>query len=264
MFEFLELVIRVAAQSDHRQAVVERFKGAFCGAVGASHAWSSSAPWAESDLQTYMEAATENPPMFLEAFWTACESVRETDDLVVPDLELVNELCRRFDIKFRLAPPRIEHLDESGGLVPAPDRPASLSEKAASALQECLQRSEELLAERRPREAVQEMLWILESVSTAFRGAPTPAGAVRGKYFNQIVKELKAVRSGTTFERVIEWCLALHGYVSSPTGAGVRHGLDLEEGSPLSAAEGRLLCNLIRSYIGFFLSEHERLMKADV
>ena len=37
--------------------------------------------------------------------------------------------------------------------------------------------------------AVAETLWLLETVSTAFRGTVTRTGTIEGKYFNQIIKD---------------------------------------------------------------------------
>jgi hypothetical protein len=53
--------------------------------------------------------------------------------------------------------------------------------------------------------------------------------------------------------------VGLHGFLSSPTGGGVRHGVDLNEGVAVKLNEARLYCNLIRSYISFLISEHERV-----
>lgn len=103
------------------------------------------------------------------------------------------------------------------------------------------------------------MLWMLESVSTAFRGVKLPSGEVKGSYFNQIAKELREAATGTTFERVMEWVGQLHGYLSAPAGGGIRHGLDLSRGKEISVAEARLFANLILSYVTYMLYEHERL-----
>ena len=43
--------------------------------------------------------------------------------------------------------------------------------------------------------------------------------------------------------------MTLHGYLSSPTGGGIRHGVDLREGLALQLDEAQLYCNLIRSYL---------------
>jgi hypothetical protein len=100
-------------------------------------------------------------------------------------------------------------------------------------------------------------LWLLESVSTAFRDDET----VTGKYFNEIVAELQASRRGTPQAEILRWLKTLHGYLSSPTGGGVRHGVDLKEGVAMEPHEARLYCNLIRSYITFLIEEHERRSK---
>jgi hypothetical protein len=123
-----------------------------------------------------------------------------------------------------------------------------------------MNQAEKLLVSGNGRGAVQEMLWMLESLATAFRGVKLIQGEVRGTYFNQIAKELKEAASGTTFERVIEWVTQLHGYLSAPAGGGIRHGLDLARGRQISLAEARLFTNLILSYVTFMLSEHERLV----
>jgi hypothetical protein len=60
-------------------------------------------------------------------------------------------------------------------------------------------------------------------------------------------------------DQVLEWMMKLHGYLSSPTGGGIRHGTDLAAGIATKPEEARLFCNLIRSYISFLLSEYQRL-----
>ena len=60
-------------------------------------------------------------------------------------------------------------------------------------------------------------------------------------------------------KQILEWVMVLHGFLSSPTGGGVRHGLDLKAGVAVQINEARLYCNLIRTYITYLLEEHERL-----
>ena len=128
-------------------------------------------------------------------------------------------------------------------------------------LQTSLQNAEKLLSEGRGREALQETLWLLETITTGFRGVDTGTGSIEGKYFNKIVKELRAAHSGQTMDKALTWMVNLHGYLSSPTGGGVRHGLDLNDGLELSFNEAKLFFNLIRSYVSFLLSEYERLVQ---
>jgi hypothetical protein len=150
-------------------------------------------------------------------------------------------------------------------VVAVPDRPPTLAEQAVEVFQRSVHRSEELLSQGgHDREAVQEILWLLETAATAFRSVDTDTGTIEGKYFNQIVRELRQqAQRGTSLDRILDWMTALHGYLSSPAGGGVRHGLDLNRGVEVSHSEARLFCNLIRSYLAFLLTEHERLAMTD-
>lgn len=256
----IDLMIgRIAAQGD-RQSVLEHFKGYFCDVIGAAHSRSSSESWAYTDLQTYMYEAAKSPALFIEAFYDACESLATRKGYEVPDIERVNALLRRNAVGMEVRPPHLIRLGTTGTTAVAPPNPSStFAEEAAEIVRRSMQRAEQLLAESHPREAVQEMLWILESVATTFRGATLPTGTVEGRYFNEIARELRKGGRGTSLERVVNWCVQLHGYLSSPTGGGVRHGLDLQAGTPMSQEDGRLYCNLILSYVTFLMAEHAKI-----
>jgi hypothetical protein len=261
--DFYELIGKVASQGK-RWDVIEHFKGAFAHGSGSSHFWSSSEGWADTDLCATMSHAAKNAPLFLEAFWEACLELK-AQGLAVPDAAMLNGICDRHNVGYVLEPPRLILRDAVSHLsVPVPERPVTIAEQANELLQASLQRSEQLLAEGRGREAVQESLWALETVTTAFRGVSSADGSVRGTYFNEIVRDLRRMSKGATLERVLAWISGLHGYLSSPTGGGVRHGLDLNDGLPVGVGEARLFCNLTRSYISYLLLEHERLSKPSV
>jgi hypothetical protein len=255
--EFDALIRKVAAQGD-RQDLIEHFKGFFCGAIGAAHYRSSSESWAHSDLATYMQEIAGTPALFLEAFYDACEALRANGKYEVPSIELVNEILRRHHVNFEVRPPRLVRIDDVPR-VPHPDPPISFADDAAAIIRASMQRAEALLSQNRPREAVQEMLWILESIATTFRGVELKTGTVHGRYFNDIARELRAASKGKTLDRVAEWSIQLQGYLSSPTGGGVRHGIDLMSGDILTFEEGRLFCNLILSYVTYFMAEHAKL-----
>lgn len=256
---FLGLIRKTATQGDF-QDFLELFKGYFRAANGNPHYRSSNAGWADTDLQSAMSDAAENPPLFLEAFFDACEDIRKRPgDLFAPDSTIINEICRKYDIGYKVVPPDLMLVDKHATLVPVPERPLSLAEKAQEILQSSLHNAEQLLSEGRDREAVQEALWLIETVATGFRGIDTGTGTIEGKYFNEIVKELRGSHSGKKLDMVLQWITSLHGYLSSPTGGGIRHGLDLKDGLEMTPNEARLFCNLIRSYLSFLLTEHERL-----
>ena len=259
--EVIDLIMRAATQGD-RQEILAHFKGYFCKASGATHVWSSNANWAETDLCQYATEAAQNAPLFIEAFYDACTNfVNDDSDRYAPDVGMINGILAKHNIGYEIQPPRLVIRETVAPLVLVVERPTTLTEQAMEVFQQSLKRSEELLADGHGREAIQEILWLLESVSTAFRGLETKSGTVGGKYFNQMVKDLQKSIPGTTLERILDWLTSLHGYLSSPTGGGVRHGLDLNKGVSISDNEARLFCNLIRSYLHFLLVEHEYLHK---
>jgi len=137
-------------------------------------------------------------------------------------------------------------------------RTLSLAEQARPLIEESLTASERLMNEGQGRRAVQETLWLLETIVTAFRGTGGQDATVQGKYFVTIVKEMRAKGRGRAQEQILTWMTTLHGYLSSPTGGGVRHGVDLKEGIAIQPHEARLYCNLVRSYLTFMMEEHER------
>lgn len=257
--DFLSLIRKTATQGD-LQDFLEHFKGYFSAANGTTHYRSSNASWAESDLEQLMSAAAVNPPLFLEALFDAGEAIRRRPgELFAPDAEMINRVCRDNDIPYGIQGISLILHDGLREVIAVPNVPPTLAEHAQSILHSSLARAEELLSQDSGREAVQETLWLLETVATAFRGLESETGTIEGKYFNEIVKELRSHHPGTTLNRVLKWADEVHGFLSSPTGGGVRHGLDLNEGVSLSPNEARLFCNLIRSFLAFLLAEHERL-----
>lgn len=264
--ECIAMILQVAKQRSqfalqpYDQSVLEHFKWYFCVASGTTHVRSSSASWAEMDLRQDAYRASDNAPLFIEAFYDACESFPD-QDILVPNVDMMNAVLSKHDIGFVIHPPDLILKETEAPLVAVKETVPTLAEQAVEVINQSLRRSEKLLLEGHPREAVQEALWLLETVSTAFRGVDTGINSIEGNYFNQIVRELRRLNQGPTFNRILSWMNAMHGYLSSPKGGGVRHGADLNDGVAITLNEARLLCNLIRSYTSFLLVEHDRLAK---
>ena len=189
--EFSDLIGKIAAQGD-LQEVLEHFKNYFAGAAGTTSSWSSSASWAETDLHRLMNAAAENAPLLIASFYDACESLKmKNTEFYIPDTAMINAVLSKYGVEFELGPRiclrAVRTLFRSSGS----EQPASLDEQAQEIIQQSLQQSEQFLAEGRHRQAVQEILWLLETVSTAFQGLDTGAGTVQGKYFNKIAEDLR-------------------------------------------------------------------------
>ena len=259
--EFSCLIGKVVAQGS-RQSILEHYKDFFAGASGTTASWSSSASWAETDLHTYMRDAAGNAPLFIEAFYDACESLqRAHPDWALPDLDMINRILSTRNAGYQIDPPNLVSL-EAHEAIELPDEPLSLDQQAQEIIQQSLKQSEQLLSEGRHRQAVQEILWLLETVSTAFQGLDMGSGTVQGKYFNKIAEDLRKHHKGKILEQVLNWVTTLHGFLSSPTGGGIRHGTDIKTAIIVQPNEARLFCNLIRSYISFLIAEHSRLTKA--
>lgn len=208
-----------------------------------------------------MKQAAENAPMFIEAFYDAGISLQKIHpDFVVPDIPSINHILAKYGAGYELHPPDLIARNPQSA-IPVQDRPPSLDEEAHAIIQRSLKQAEDSLAIGNGRQAVQEILWLLETVSTAFQGLAIGESTVQGKYFNKIADELRRHHKGQTVEQAINWMTTLHGYLSSPTGGGVRHGGTLKADVVMLPHEARLFCNLIRSYLSFLLDEHERLSR---
>jgi hypothetical protein len=105
--DFYTLITKTTTQGN-RQEILEHFKGAFCASVGSRHVWSSDEGWAETDLQNTMNFAAENAPLFIEAFYDACDSLSNINkDYFAPDAALINAVCQRHNVGYEVRPPNL-------------------------------------------------------------------------------------------------------------------------------------------------------------
>lgn len=251
--DFLDLIEKIAAQDDV-WSTVEQCKTRF-GGIGRS----SSLDWAWTDLSRLMDSSAENAPVFIEAFWNCCEDLSQSG-LGVPDAHIINAILAEHDAGYEIQPPALI-ATRAYAPITVPRQAPSLDEQARALIDECLSESERLLDAGQGRRAVQEILFLLESITTAFRGLGEDTATIQGKYFGPIVNEMKRRGRGKAQENIMAWMTTLHGYLSSPTGGGVRHGTDLKEGIAIQLNEARLYCNLARSYLTFLLEEHDQQRK---
>jgi hypothetical protein len=171
---FYDLINRIAAQAD-RKTTLEYFKSYFANAAGVTYYRSSDVRWAESDLRDYMEKAGSNAPLFIESFYDACEALHmQNPEITVPDVTRINRVLFENDAGYDIKPPNL--ICNNPQLpIQVPERLPSLDQQAQEVIQEALKTSERLLSEGNDRPAVQEILWLLETVSTAFRGLDNEA-----------------------------------------------------------------------------------------
>ena len=260
--KFRELIDRISTIDGNWQTL-EHFKKCFASKVGQAYARSSNEGWALSDLADLMSAAAENAPLFIETFHEACEELQTVyPQTEMPGIFRINRILAEHDVGFQIDPPRLiatkEHI-----FIAVPEEVSSLDNRVKEAVQESLAASERSLGEGNGRQAVQEALWLLESISTAFQSAEILDGDIKGHYFNKIIPELRRHRKGPQ-EQILNWMKALHGYLSSPTGGGIRHGANLLNLPDLGISEARLYCNLIKSYSTYLIEEYERLRQSSL
>lgn len=248
---FNSLVHAIAGQSESSWAIFELFKAKFSGGYSRS----SSESWAISDLHTAMMSAANNAPVFISAFWDGCTQVQASHPEVgLPDADVVNQILYEHEVPFEVRPPALlARHPQAPIVVQAPEK--SLGERAYALIHASLDQADRLLLEQRPRQAVQEILWLLETVSTAFRGQESGIGTVEGKYFNEIIRALRNNNRGSALAEALGWMTKMHGYLSSPGGGGVRHGTQLAADVSPTLKEAHLYCNLTRSYINYLLAE---------
>ena len=257
--QFFILIGRCTAR-ERQWAILEHFKDYFAAVAGTTSHPSSSASWAETDLRSYMTEAGVNAPLFIEAFYDGVQALPV--DCARPNVGRINRILQDANSGWEIQLPNLVRTDSLAAPVPVEEEPLSLDSQARTLIQNALSRSERFLADGENRQAVSEILWLLETVSTAFQGMDVGGGTIEGRYFNKIAADLRRCQRGTTLDRVLDWVVALHGYLSSPTGGGVRHGRDLNSGiEEVGPDDARLFCNLIRSYILYLLAEHRRLSR---
>jgi hypothetical protein len=253
--DILVKVIGRVATNARRQDVLETFKRRFAQAAGKTSSNSSNESWAESDLRQYMRDAAENAALFVEALHDGLVDMGHFH-ATIPPWTYVNTVLA--STGYVIDPPNLIM-----GSVPVPIAvPAnvpSLDTQANELIQRSLSASETFLNTGSYRAGVQEILWLLETISTAFQGVEYPEGNITGKYFNKIIGDLRRFNRDRTLSRVVDWMENMHGYLSSPGGGGIRHGALLNENVEITESEARLYCDLTRSYISFLLHEHSRL-----
>ena len=256
---FYDFIAKIARSE---QGILEHFKRFFAGAAGLTSHPSSNYSWADSDLQNYMDSAAENAPLFIEAFHDACEELKDpTNPIPVPDLRTINNVLAMHGTHFRIDPPNLIHTADLGPTT-APEIPETLEQSVRSLIKESFDESKKLLAEGRHRLAVQELLWLLETVTTVFQGTGEGENTIKGKYFNQLVRELRQQARGKSLEMALKWLAELHGYLSAPNGGGIRHGMHMKEGVATTPEEARYYCDFIVTTISFLLAEYEKNTRA--
>ena len=250
--QFFQLVNKLAKDE---QVVFEKFKRTFASASGNSTSYSSNSSWASSDLMGYMTEARSNAPTYIEAFYDGWSNLGSEYPAV--NIDVINRILAKANSRYQIKDGEL--IFDGPELIPSPEIPKSLLEEARKTIDDSLLEAERLFQEGRYRPAVQETLWLLETIVTVFDKMEVEGHKIEGKYFNKIIEKLAEKTSQVTLKQVIDWVRKLHGYLSAPSGGGIRHGSHLAEGIAVTPNEARLYYNLSKTYITYFLGEYEAL-----
>src|SRR6266568_3092790 len=150
---FKDFISKIVVQGD-KKALLEHFKAHFATAAGVPHYVSSGLGWAESDLRQLMEQAATSAPLFVEAFYNACEALRARDPgMGLPSVARINRVLAENDAGYQIEPPNLVATRQHSPIA-VPDRSFSLMAQAQEVIQGSLQLSDKLLAEGSNRQAV--------------------------------------------------------------------------------------------------------------
>jgi hypothetical protein len=106
--------------------------------------------------------------LFIEALYEACEQLQRTHpDYAVPDVAMINCVLAEHNTGYQLSPPELVS-DSGQHMIEVPPQAPSFEFQAKQLIQHSLEQSERLLAEGRDRQAVQEVLWLLETETRHF------------------------------------------------------------------------------------------------
>ncbi|MBL0848932.1 MAG: hypothetical protein EU981_02380 [Candidatus Liberibacter ctenarytainae] len=194
--EFSAIITKISQGQQYR---IERFKHYFAQASGDISSPSTKIDWAHTDLEKHMNDASVNAPLFIAAFYNACKELEKDPNIPLPTVFDINNILAKHHANYRINPPNLVALDSI--YTPAPPKiPASLDQQARERIQNSMSKSQQLMSEGMHRQAVQEALWLLESVSTAFQGIKNGENSITAKYFNKIMEVLKRNNKGTALK----------------------------------------------------------------
>jgi hypothetical protein len=100
-----------------------------------------------------MNSARKNAPLFIAAFYDACETLRVNNtDFYIPDAPMINGILAKHGVEFEVRPPNLVARDSLAIAIEVPTHAPSLDDQAQEIIQLSLQQSERLLSERKSLE----------------------------------------------------------------------------------------------------------------
>lgn len=240
------LIHQIADSAESTKATLEEFGRAFSASVGGSYYGSSDVGWAGTDLNSYLMDARTNPPKFLRTLVEAFNSVRdERTDQEIPEVAHLNKILETHRVGYIIQPDgvltlRTDYIGEEDTDVP-------LLVKARAELESSWDKANDLLVQGKPREALEAIWWVVESMTADFAGAKVAGVQVQGTYFNEVIKDIKKAYPGTVRHRALSLLEQIQHWLSDPKQLGIRHGASATA-QKVELPEARLIVGLVREY----------------
>lgn len=240
------IIHQIANSPESAKGTLEKFGRAFSASVGGNYLNSSDVGWAGTDLNTYLMDARSNPPKFLRTFVDALNSVRdERTDQDIPELPHLNTILETHRLGYIIQPDgrltlRADYIGEVDTEVPA-------LVKARAELESSWEKANGLLVRGKPREALEAIWWVVESMTADFSGTSVAGVPVRGTYFNDVMKDIKKAYPGTVRHRALSLLEQIQHWLSDPKQLGIRHGAS-STAQKVELPEARLIVGLVREY----------------
>jgi hypothetical protein len=153
---FLQVINRIGSKASAKR-IFEFFKTYFASAAGETCSSSSDTSWAATDLERHMDSAAANAPLFIDAFYTACEKLRASNpDLPIPDVKRINRILADNGAAYQIRDSELvaTRVHEA---IAVPEEAPTLDEQAHAFIDEALATSKRALDRGDGRQAVQEL-----------------------------------------------------------------------------------------------------------
>lgn len=241
---------------------VETFKKNLYHAAGIPYSGrSSSEGWAVTDLGIALSNLQSKPPLLIEAFVDAGRALQDsTGRPLLSDPTPLNEVLSSHRLAYTV---QGDELLLTGGVTPSHTPAPTLLENTHNELWQRWSRADQLLSENRPREAVDSIWYVVESVLLVYRGTKVGDAVVEGTYFNEIAKSLRKASGAETglsliFPIVLKIAEQLQSFLSAPNQGGVRHGIAAGT-APIDPAAAKLLISFCKALSTFLCEQYTRL-----
>jgi len=224
---------------------------------GYSH--STSVEWAANDFRQRAYSARESARSFLADI---LEGFRQIERYGFPTRSEadVNTVLREVRSRWRVAN-GLAQVNTTASGVDTRNQGLAISEGCRREIDASVDKAEILLANGDGRDAVREMVDLMETVTSAFQGREFGGRKFKGKNLSHVAKSLASLGDDEFIRHAMHEMERFYGLMSSRE-RGVRHGKlweVLESGADIDILAAQLYCDMARAYMNFILATYDKI-----